>query len=286
MKVDDTAKSGATVVVISDVIEHNGKFDLLKLNEIDREADVIGNNLGAVYILQKENVGDRLRSYNGKAAAFNVSGSAVCLIDEERLKNPLKPSAGEYLIAIRGKPNPRSNGISAKRKIINSLGEEWCRTSGKKEWHETEEGKMFMEYLAEPSTILYSVFKDLIDKDVATSVYHLSGGAWDGKLARPLAKHGLFAKLKNIFPPDWRESALVGHSFTPAEAAYAKWPMGTDGFITTTNRDEAIKLIEGHGLEAKLVSQLELAKDGRTGVEFAGIKALDGKKDLYFSGKD
>jgi len=221
MKFDDTAKSGATAVVISDVVEYNGNIDFDPMN---LEASEIGEKTGAMYILQKENVGNRLRSYNGKAAAFNVSGSAVCLIDEERLKNPLKPSAGEYLVAIRGKPNPRSNGITAKRKIINSLGQEWCRNSGKEEWHETREGKEFLGYLAEPSTILYSVFKDLIDKDVATSVYHLSGGAWDGKLARPLTKHNLFAKLKNIFPPDWRESALVGHSFTPAETASSTAP--------------------------------------------------------------
>ncbi len=57
-------------------------------------------------------------------------------IDEERLNNPLKPNAGEYLVAIRNKrPNPRSNGITDKRKIMIQMLDN--------DWHETEAGQVF-----------------------------------------------------------------------------------------------------------------------------------------------
>lgn len=282
MKVDDSAKSGAKVIVISDTVETTRPVEILNMQE---EAKQIGKKLGAKYILQAENVGDRLRSYNGRAVGFNVSGSAVCVIDEDRLRNPLKPGSGEYVIAIRGKPNPRSNGITSKRKIINEMGKEWCKKHYVEEWHETFEGKEFLDYLAEPSTILYPVFMDSIKQGLATSVYHMSGGAYNGKFARPLAKNGLFARIEDIFSPNWREMAMVKFANVPMEKAYAQWPMGNDGFITTTNPDEAIKTIQKHGLEARAVGRVETAVDGKTGVELAGIDASNGQ-NVYFSGRD
>ena len=277
MKVDDSAKSGAKVMVIADVVETTEE---VVLPVMEAKALDIGNKLNASYILQFVNAGNRLKSYNGRALGFNVSGSAVCVIDEERLCNPLKPSIGDYVVAIRGKPNPRSNGITSKRKIINEMGSAWCQKSGASEWHQTSEGKQFLEFLAQPSTVLYPVFMDLIGKGFASSVYHISGGAYNGKFARPLAKHGLFAQLKDIFSPDWREMAMVKFANVPLEKAYAQWPMGNDGFVTTSNPVEAMQVIQKHGLEAKVVGRVE---SGRTGVELVGIKASDGK-NVYFSG--
>ncbi len=282
MKVDDSAKSGAQVMVISDVVEHSRTIDTLCMI---REAFAIGIELKAQYILQFEDVGVRLRSYNGQSPGFNVSGSAVCLIDEERLRNPLKPSSGEYVLAIRGRPNPRSNGITSKRKIINEMGKEWCARHLADEWQDTPEGKEFLKYLAEPSTMLYPVFMDLIKQGLATSVYHMSGGTYNGKFARPLAKHDLFARLENIFSPDWREMAMVKFAKVPFEKAYAQWPMGNDGFVTTSNPDEAVKTIMKHGLEACVVGRVESAVNGRTGVELVGINASNGG-NVYFSGRD
>ena len=287
MKVDDSAKSGARVRVISDVVEITPGMKVPAiLRRIADEAVTIGKATRSLYPLQIEEVGDRIRSYNGKAPGFNVSGSTVCTIDEERLKNPLKPSPGEYLIAIRGKPNPRSNGITSKRAIMEQLGKQWCEAESMSEWKDTSMGKLFLKYLAAPSVLLYPLFRELIEKEVATSFYHPSGGAYAGKVARPLAKHGLFARIANLFQPDWRESTIVGYSFAPAEKAYGQWPMGTDGFITVRadDRDEALATIRQHGLEGRVVGPLENATEGRTGVELVGIKASNGE-NVYFSGK-
>jgi phosphoribosylaminoimidazole (AIR) synthetase len=268
MKLDDSAKIGATAMVVSDVVETKGK---IPFSEIHDHALKLGEEIGVRYLIWQEKVGDRIRGYNDSAASYNVSGSVVSVIDEERLRNPLKPSAGESLVVIRGKSNPRSNGITDKRGMtVNLFGVDW---------HKTPEGIIFLEYLAQPSTILYLVFKKLIDDNVATSVYHMSGGAFNGKLARPLAKHGLFIELKNLFKPDYRELALAGAGFTPAKVAYEKWPMGNDGFVSTNDPDKAIKIIEEMGLEAHIAGMLE--RTDRTGVE---LTALNGEK-VYFPGK-
>jgi len=114
----------------------------------------------------------------------------------------------------------------------------------------------------------------------------MSGGAFDGKLARPLAKDDLFVRVANLFPADWRESTIVGARCTPAEVAYAKWPMGNEGFVTTNRPNDTMEVIASrkYGLEARIVGRIETAIDGRTGVELAEVNASNGKP-VYFSGK-
>ncbi len=276
MKLDDSSKSGARAKAVFDIIESSGQIEI-PIELMNAEAKLLGKDMGFEYVLVHEFAGDRLRGWKEGATALNVSGSAVTVIDEERLCNPLAPSAGEYIVAIRGKPNPRSNGITDKRKaMVATLGNSW---------HETPIGKIFMEFLAEPSTVFYPVFNQLIDQGLATSVYHMSGGAYNGKLAKPLAKHGLYAPLEGLYAPDWRELGLARFMSTSAEAAYAKWPMGNEGFITTRNPAEAIEVIKKYGLEAKQVGIVEKAKDGRTGIELVGIRGSDGN-NVYFSGQE
>jgi phosphoribosylaminoimidazole (AIR) synthetase len=285
MKLDDTIKLGATAMVTSDIVEYNNdSFPIEKFYEFAR---LFSNQFNMQYMLQMERADNRIRGFSIDAPAYNVSGSTVSIIDEEKLKNPPVPNEGDYLIAVRGKPNPRSNGITDKRKImIRLFGEEY---------HKTREGQLFLEYLASPSIVLYPYFKELIDDNVATSVFHMSGGAYNGKLARPLVKQNLFVdigarqdrkdkslvNIENLFPPDWRELALGGAAFTSAQTAYAKWPMGNDGFITTENPQAAINYLRNNGLEARVVGIIEKPLDGKTGVE---LTAFNGEK-IYYSGK-
>jgi phosphoribosylaminoimidazole (AIR) synthetase len=275
MKLDDTIKLGATAQVVSDVVEtrFGVPFELLV-----QEARIASHKIGCPYILQWEECsGDRIMGYKRTSAAYNVSGSAVSTIDEERLKNPLKPGEGEYLIAIRGPTNPRSNGITDKRKIAT-------RMFGQ-DWHMTEEGILLSGYLAQPSVVFYPLFKELIDQGIATSVYHMSGGAYNGKLARPLAKHGLYAELNNLYMPDYRELSVMGAMGASMETAYGKWPMGNDGFITVKESDikQAQKMIEMQGLESRVVSRIERRADNITGVK---ITAPSNGETIYYSGKD
>jgi hypothetical protein len=95
----------------------------------------------------------------------------------------------------------------------------------------------------------------------------------------------LFVNIHKLFPPDWRETAIAGYSFTPAEVAYAQCPMGNDGFITTKNVPDAIHSIENHNLKAQVVGTLEKATAKLSGVILQGIKDSKGG-NVYFSGRD
>lgn len=276
MKLDDTIKFGAIAKAVSDVVEIKGKvpFDI-----INNFAKKLEEKLAITYILQREIVGGRLVGYREHTATYNISGSVVSIIDEERLKNPLVPHIGDNLIAIKGYPNPRSNGITDLRKtMVDMLGAEW---------HRIPEGKDFLDYLSSPSTLLYPVFRELIDKGLATAVYHMSGGAFNGKLAKPLAKNGLFVKIENSFPPSIQQQKIMEHTKTPNEVAYAKWPMGNDGFVTTAhqNKDKTIEIIKSYGLEAREAGYIEKAiSNVGTGVLLIDIINSKGTP-VHFSGK-
>jgi phosphoribosylaminoimidazole (AIR) synthetase len=256
MNLDDCIKIGATAIAISAVLETKGD---VPVEMIRRYLTEKAYELGVAGILEHEIMNDRINGYVESGNGYNMSGSVVSVIDEARLANPPKPVEGDYILAIRKEnPNPRSNGITDKRKaMVKLFGDHY---------HKTDEGMLFLKYLAEPSAILYGVFRKLLDSDAASSFYHMSGGAFNGKLARPLAKEGLFARLSGLFEPDWRELTLAGANFTSAETAYQKWPMGNDGFVTTIQPCNAMKIIESLGYESKVVGRIEKRQD-RTGVE-------------------
>ncbi|HLD05573.1 MAG TPA: AIR synthase related protein [Candidatus Nanoarchaeia archaeon] len=276
MKVDDASKLGAIPKVVADVIEFKGE---IPLDEIVAYGQRKAKEFNCLYAVHEVRVENRIKGYKEEIPSYNLSGSVVSIIDEARLKNPPLPQAGDSLVAIRGKPNPRSNGITSKRKGMLLLGESWCKLHGMNEWHETSEGQHFLAYLAEPSTVFYPVFNELLEKGLASAVFHMSGGAYESKLARPLARQGLFVKLEFLFAPDLREIALMNVLGKRMRDAYAQWPMGTEGFITTKDAEKAIKVLQSYGLEAKKVGVVEKAVD-RKGIVF---QAFNGE-EVYFSG--
>lgn len=243
MILDDGAKvRGARVKSASGVFEAT-RFDA-RADALEEYMQKRAEELGILITLQRRPA--HLNSFAEGEDAYNIGGTAVGIVSEEDLQYPLTPVSGEVVVAIRGKPNPRSNGITSKREAMrNLLGDNW---------HQTPMGKMFLEFLAEPSTVLYPAFHELIELRLATSVYHMSGGAYKGKFADQLAKHNLFANLDNLFAPDWREIAIVEATATSLEAAYGKFPMGNEGLFTTENYDTAERarlLLERRGLESK-----------------------------------
>lgn len=273
MKADDSAKIGSKIRAMIDYVEHRGRIDKTRFRRHSRE---LSARYGFAYIVEFENALERLQGWAPGEAAINVGGSAVSTIDGKRLANLPFPSADEYIVAVRCMPTPRSNGITDQRAaMISMLGERW---------HETPEGKYFLEFLSEPSTCFYPAFMELLDTAAATSVYHMSGGAFNGKLAKPLAKHDLYVMLTELFEPDPRAIRIAEFMKTPMENAYAKWPMGNEAFVTTKNPEHAIIIFKEYGLDAKIVGQLESARDGRTGVELAGIRASTGG-NVYFPGR-
>ncbi len=269
MNLDDGIKKGGEARALSLVVETRGK---IPFEDLERYARKLGHDLDIAITLQQESVGSRIRGFRENAPAFNVSGSLVSVIDEEFLRNLPSPKSGDYVIALRGKPNPRCNGITDKRKFM-------ARTFGE-DWHNLDECKPFLEFLSTPSTIFYPLFAELLFSKVASGVFHMSGGAYNGKLAKPFAELGLFASLDSLFPADPRELAIAGFGLMPAEVCYAKWPMGNEGFVTTSSPDKAESIIKKYKLESRVVGQLNVAE--RAGVE---IRVPSGQR-VYFDGHD
>jgi len=277
MNLDDAVKAGAIPKVVAVMAEFT---DQPKDGELIKQLEKRASECGFVPIYTSRNIGKRLVGFKEGVLAFNLNGAVVSTIDEDRLKNPPQSYEGYTVIAIRGKPNPRSNGISSKRKAMDMIGAELTKLSGAAHYSETEVGKHFLEFLAQPSTILYPVFRHLIIKGAATNVYHMSGGAFNGKFARPLAQADLFAKLNNIFPPDPREETLRQVLEMSQKDAYGQWPRGNDGFVTTTTPGPAIAIIAAYGLEGKVVGKIE--RSTKKGLEFTTPSG----DTVYFSGKD
>ncbi len=281
MCLDDKSKFGAKAKAFVAILETRGSIG----------AEAFGRKLaeyaalnGVTAALHHERMGNRIMGYRRNVNSYNMNGVVVSTVDPERMANPLIPNPGDYLVAIAGILNPRSNGITAKRKLmIEMLG---------RNWHKTPLGRKCLEYLAQPSTVLAGAFDRLIDGGYGvTAVFHNSGGALDGKLARPLAKRGLYVQIDGdrLFKPHWVEQMLCSYSCTPNENAYAKWPMGTDGFFTMRADPEDLAVVRdvlaGMGLRAEFAGIIGTAKGGKTGVELRGIRASNGK-DVYYSGKE
>jgi phosphoribosylaminoimidazole (AIR) synthetase len=295
MKADDLVKINAEVILLSDLVEHNGLMNAKLRNQFKSMAETIfaikvrsDRGKGIVTI---HDVGDRLNSYSEGMLAFNVSGSAVSLISEKNLANMPVPKEGDYLLSIRkllansselSDDGWRSNGISPLRKIpLDAFG---------KEWYKTAQGREILRYATTPSDIFYPAFKYLLDNKLASSVFHLSGGAYNGKLARPLMKEGLHAKLYHVDSSDveyeslWSVSDIVKKvidlSGLESSSFYNKWVMSNPGFVATDAPAPAALALRKFGYAARVVARLE--KSDKPGVT---LIAYDGTP-LYFDGKD
>jgi len=136
MILDDTIKLGARARVVSGVVETSGKIPFEK---ILGRAIRIGDNNNLLAALYRENMGNRLAGYKAGVPTYNLSGTVVSTIDEEELRNPPVPRAGDRILALQGPvSNPRSNGITAKREaMVRMFGNDW---------HETPIGREFLEF--------------------------------------------------------------------------------------------------------------------------------------------
>jgi len=279
MNLDDAAKFGADVKVISGTAEIIGatSFGNMKsrMKNLCNQLGILGTLENIKYLLTNP----RIKSYKEYHDAFNLTGSTISTLNEAILKS-LRPSAGEYIVAIRGKPNPRSNGISSKRDAMKKLEKKWREEHFVQEWHLVPFAVNFAEYLGSPSTILYPVFQELIDTGLASGVYHMSGGAYNGKLARPIARLGLHAMLDNIFVPDPVEEELRNVLGMSLKDAYAQWPMGNDGFVATKDPRAAIHIVNKYGLEAQVAGRLNTAAGAKKGATIHVNKQM-----IYYDGK-
>jgi len=287
MKLDDLVKINARAIITSDVLEHNGLLSYEK-EELFRGLAIRLMSPYGIGMINAHDVGDRLKPYKPGMIACNLSGSAISLISEDKLSNFPKPVAGNYLISIRkakdsslellGPDGWRSNGITLLRTIPkDAFGEDW---------YLTPEGKEILKFATTPSDIFYPIFKQVLDEGAASSVLHLSGGSYNGKLAGLLAKEGLHVTLtanplaeEHLWPVSDIVKKVIELSGMPPTSFYNKWVMSNPGFIFTDYPATAMHVAETHGYLSGVVDRLE--KSDKPGVS---LEAYNGEK-IYFDGK-
>jgi phosphoribosylaminoimidazole (AIR) synthetase len=248
MMLDDKGKFGGGALAAFTLAEANTlTFPFV---DVVNYATARTSAMGVHSVMQPEFVGDRLVGPHGEKIVYSIGGSLVSLVDADITDKMPKPKEGDYLIAIKG--NGRSNGYTDRRNLVAS----WLGN----EWHLTDGGKWFGEFLIKPSIIFYPVFSQLIKEGLASFVTHMSGGAYDDKLAKLLARQGLYAEVgykqdQRLYSPDPREAAIAAHF--RLRDSHTKFPMGTEGFVASSRPEEAIRVLREKGLEAKIVARLE-----------------------------
>jgi len=280
MQLDDLVKLNARAIITSNTLEHNGMLTYEQGLAFQSRAASIMSEFNGIGMINIHDVGDRLRPYKPGMSACNLSGSAVSLISKKNLDHLPTPVEGNYLVALRkaasnvkelpSRDGPRSNGISLLRRIPkDAFGEDW---------YLTPEGREILEFATTPSDIFYPLFKEVLDEGVATSVFHLSGGAYNEKLARPLTKEGLHVKLDNLWPVSDIVRKVIEISGMPPSSFYNKWVMSNPGFISTDYPATVSDVARKHGYVMRVVGRLE--KSDKPGVS---LKAYTGE-DIYFDG--
>lgn len=249
MNLDDTSKFGGVARAVVGVVERRGDIP-----SIDAEAKKLEDMLGFPVRVRYADAQERIASFIEGIPAYNLSGAVISTVDEERLKNPPRSNAGEYLVGLHDplNPNPRSNGISKLRELAwQSFG--YASTD---HWHHNPLAQTWLEFLSAPSTIFYPFFNQVLEEGSASAVYHMSGGAFNGKLAKPLAQQGLHAELDNLFRPDWRMLPFISKGGISSQAAYEMWHMGTEALVSTNDPQRIIEAAKTHGYEARAVGHI------------------------------
>lgn len=270
MNLDDTSKFGGVARAVLGVMERRGDIP-----RIDADAKRLEQLLGFPVRIQHEDAGERIASYRDGVAAYNLSGAVISTVNEARLRNPPRSEPEDYLVGVRNSqnPNPRSNGISRLRTLAwQSFGHKPTD-----DWHLNPEAKDCLRFLAAPSTIFYPLFNEVLQDGSATAVYHMSGGAFDGKLAKPLAENGLHATLDNLFTADPCLTRFAEKGGIGAKDAYKMWHMGTEALVSTKNPRAVIAAAKERGYDARIVGQIS-ASDGRAG---ATLTAFNGERVEY-----
>jgi len=280
MQYDDQGKLGGGALATFNIVETNTNApqtsaevysrENIKLGKIftsmEEHGKELAKSMNSYSIMQHSHVGNRLIGPHGEKFVWNISGTLVSLLTEDMIQNMPRPQVGDTLVVVKG--NGRSNGFTDRRNLlVEWFGEDWERTEG---------GRYFGDFVTKPSILFYPMFTDLISQGLATSVFHLSGGAWDDKVSAPIARQELYAEIgiaegsPRLFSPDPREAAFA--SQFNLRNAHRKFALGNEGAVTTKQPEKVIPYFQSRGYEAKAAAILE----NRLDIKGLKIRAFNG----------
>jgi phosphoribosylformylglycinamidine cyclo-ligase len=197
----------------------------------------------------------QLNNRMGRLDKFSLEWSAdvTWFAHESRLITGYDVKPGDYLVGLR-EEGLRCNGISLIRKLLQAeYGDKW----EEKDFN----GQRLIDIALQPSRIYSAAVTDMFGgydlaqaaKATLHGAAHISGGGIPEKLGRLLRSSGHGARIEDPFTP----CELMLHcqelgNVTDREA-YRTWNMGQGMILITPSPDEAIKVAQAHGIEAKII---------------------------------
>ncbi len=236
---DDTIKINANIIQDGRVLELKS-YNSGICDAVQAEIDRLTKETGISFLLSISIVGDRIDGYG--LYPMNLESSVVSLVDESTIKNLPKPSEGDTVIGFYNKAcrNLRCNGFTDHRKsLVKERGDDWHIGS-----------TLLLKSVAAPATVFNPFFRELFYLGRVTKVGHFSGGAFEGKFAKPLGSCGLGADL-----------SINGHSFAvqdylkeiqgkDLETICRKQPYRLEAWATTRDQEGVIAIANRYNYSA------------------------------------
>lgn len=259
MVCDDAVVRGAEPVLLGSILDTNSLGqDTSRLEAIKGLATgyVEAANEANVAIINGEiaQLGDLVGG--GDKFGFNWGSALVWFAHQDKMITGHKVVVGDSIVGLR-EPGFRSNGFSLLRKVLkDKYGDNWI--------NEELDGKKLIDLALQPS-IIYS--KPVVEMfggvDPATpakvdlhGVAHITGSGLPGKLGRTLKPSGLGARITDPYEPSPLMHYVQELGNVSDEEAYRTWNMGQGMALITPQPEEAIKIAEAHGLEAKIIGEI------------------------------
>ncbi len=259
MVCDDAVVRGAEPVLLGSILDTNslGK-DESRLDIVKELAKgyVTAANEANVAIINGEiaQLGDMVGG--GEKFGFNWGSALVWFAHKDKMITGHKVAVGDAIVGFR-EPGFRSNGFSLLRKVLkDTLGANWI--------NEKLEGESLLSLALQPSIIytkpVVEMFGGADPKVLAKvdlhAVAHITGSGLPGKLGRVLKPSGLGARISDPFQPSPLMHYAQKLGNVPDAEAYRAWNMGQGMVIVTPQPEEAIKIAQAHGIEAKIIGEI------------------------------
>ncbi|MGM5488113.1 MAG: phosphoribosylformylglycinamidine cyclo-ligase [Nanobdellota archaeon] len=279
MVCDDAVVRGAEPVLIGTILDVNslkgedGPF----IEEVKQLAHGYVNAAkdANVAIVNGEvaELGDRIGGFGN--FNYNWGASVVWFANKDRLFKGEEINPGDSLVGLQ-EHGFRSNGLSLVRKIMHTLGDDWHT--------QTYNGMNLARLALEPSKIYSGAVVDMLGgfqdepKAKVHGVAHITGGGVPGKLGRVLKPSGFGATISEPYSPPELMLYCQDKGNVPDEEAYKTWNMGQGMIIVTPEPDDVMNVAMDHGLESKVIGQVE----SKPGIRIKNVGAYSKKEYLKF----
>ncbi len=259
MVCDDAVVRGAEPVLLGSILDTNslGK-DKTRLKIVQQLADgyVKAAKEANVAIINGEVAQLGSMVGGGDKFGFNWGSALVWFAHKDKMITGHNVAVGDSIVGFR-EPGFRSNGFSLLRKVLHDkFGDSWI--------NEELDGQKLIDLALQPSIIYSKPVVEMFggaDPMVAPKVKlhgvaHITGSGLPGKLGRALKPSGLGAKINTPYKPSPLMIYCQELGNISDTEAYRTWNMGQGMVIITPQPEEAIKIAESHGIEAKVIGEI------------------------------